>query len=206
MVGFAVSGGAERNRSYGPQPDYIATGETMTTRKAFSIQAIVSAALWTGVVLAFVTLGGCAKTVPVEITPAVPATATAPAVPAVVVQMNPIEAKLDKLANLGVTDLQAALTDATAHNDAVAAQCYSGLLPIVQGLKAKLEAGATNETGGTGGGVIYLFQRARDLKGSLASSQGDLQNLRKSVNLACGALQIDIQAGAADPMGLFSGQ
>jgi hypothetical protein len=149
-------------------------------------------------------LSAC-KTTPVEVAPAQPATTTTPAVPAVIISMTPIDAKLEKLAQLGIADLNAALQDATSHQDAVASQCYSGLLPIVLDLKKKLESQAAS-SGDSAGGPIYLFQRTRDLRGSLAGSQGELQSLRKAVNLACGALQIDIQAGAVDPLGLFSGQ
>jgi hypothetical protein len=62
------------------------------------------------------------------------------------------------------TDAQASLDDANAHQDPIAAACYKA---IVEGASAKLNAQAV-----TGGGIILVFQKLRDLNRTNASPQG----------------------------------
>jgi len=139
----------------------------------------------------------------VEVPPAGSPAGTASATKTVAV--DPITALVSKLSTIAIPDLRDALADAQSHQDAVAAQCYSGLIPIIQGLQAQV---ASNGGGAipAGAAAVYTFQRARDLKGDLSGASSELSTLRKQVNLACGALLIDIEAGVADPLGLFSGQ
>jgi hypothetical protein len=156
-------------------------------------------AVVSGVVL---TLAACQTRVEIP-PPAGSPAGTAPTTKTVTV--DPITALVNKLSTIAIPDLQDALADAQSHQDAVAAQCYAGLIPVIQSLQAQVAAngGAAIPAGAA---AVYAFQRARDLKGDLANASSELATLRKQVNLACGALQIDIQAGVADPLGLFSGQ
>lgn len=146
------------------------------------------------------------------VTPAVPTTPTAPVVAPTTAPvpstgnglLDKIFAKVQQLGTRFIADLQVSATDADAHGDAVASQCYKGLVPIVQGIQKDL---AGFSAGGKPGdaGIVWVFQKGRDLKGDVAGGNGKLKDLRVAINLACGALQMDIQAGIADPMGLLSG-
>lgn len=82
------------------------------------------------------------------------------------------------------TDLQAALTDATANNDTAAVNCYTALLPIVQ-------SGVANPLP-TGLGGFQLLQKARDAKTLLSNLQSPNGPLAK-LNIACAPLIIDAQ-------------
>jgi hypothetical protein len=81
-------------------------------------------------------------------------------------------------------DLNAALADATANNDAAAAACYSALLPIVQ-------SGVANPFP-TGLGGFQLLQKARDAKALVANLQSPNGPLAK-LNVACAPLVLDAQ-------------
>ena len=59
---------------------------------------------------------------------------------------------------------------------------------------------------------LATFQEARDVKTTvnqdvlgILTAKGMLGQLRQQINLACGALQVDVTAGLADPFGLVSG-
>jgi hypothetical protein len=86
--------------------------------------------------------------------------------------------------NFTVTDLQAALDDATANNDIAAISCYTALIPIVQ-------SGITNPLP-KGVGAFQLLQKARDLKAIAANLQSPNGPLAK-LNIACAPLLIDAQ-------------
>jgi hypothetical protein len=125
------------------------------------------------------------------------------------------EAAIVKLTTVAISDLQNAAADAVAHNDPVAAQCWTGLIPVAQQIQALLAppAAAPAPTPVTSCGTRCFFsniQAARDVKtevNSLAQlrSSGKLAQIRQAVNLACGALYADIKLGVVDPLGLASG-
>ncbi len=150
------------------------------------------------VLLAFV-LASCASVAPI--------TAKSDPVPGAIT-------KLSKLAN-ATTDLQAAAADATAHNDPVAAQCWNGLIPVVAEIKAILNPPAAAPTPLTPAiGVFSSFQQLRDVKTAVnaevrnllaLNASGQLAKIRQEINLACGALFVDVNASIVDPLGLASG-
>lgn len=134
-------------------------------------------------------LGACAQN-QLSVPSAPPAGAPA------VVKADPVT----DITTLTLADLNAAAADATAHNDVVAAQCYTGLIPVVQAVQ-----GVLPQSGATPIGVVTAFQTARDVKAALAATSGTLARLRAQINLACAPLLIDTQVGIADPLSLFSG-
>ena len=152
-------------------------------------------------------LGACGTTTTTTVVPDQPATATTPDVPAhtvtVTTKTDPLTALINKLQNIGIPDLQAASLDAAAHNDPVAKQCYDGLVPIVQGLNSGVPILPPTPIG-----LATAFQDARDIKGAIGGGglSSQLKALRIKINLACGALQMDVAGGVADPLGLFTGQ
>lgn len=81
-----------------------------------------------------------------------------------------------------VTDLQAALADATAHNDTVAATCYTALIPAVQNLPSLLPAARPK-------GGFSAFQAARDGINGLTGLPGQL----KALNVPCAPLVLDAE-------------
>lgn len=125
------------------------------------------------------------------------------------VTTDPVSATLLKLSSATIPDLQAA-ADAKAHNDPIAAQCWTGLVPLAQQLQAQAAARASLTAPATPAGLFTAFQDARDAKAGadqivLALGAAQLAQLRQAVNLACGPLVVDVQAGIADPFGLVSG-
>lgn len=122
-----------------------------------------------------------------------------------------IEGVITKLANAAVPDLQAASADAKAHNDPVADQCWSGLVPIVQQIQSLLTPKSTTAaTPCPEPGAFCRLQQVRDAKGTVDAlvslrNSGQIAQIRQAVNLACGALWVDINASVVDPLGLVSG-
>jgi hypothetical protein len=143
-------------------------------------------------------LAACATPSPAPAPAPTPAVTT---VPSKASASDPLSNLINKLAAVAIPDLQAALADAQSHSDAVAAQCYSGLIPIIQGLQTNPPIVLPPAPIG----LVTAFQDARDLKAGLVGAPAALSQLRTAVNLACGALQVDVTAGMADPLGLFSG-
>lgn len=107
----------------------------------------------------------------VSTTPSAPATPAAPTDP------------LAKLAAFTLSDLVAADTDAKAQTppDTTASQCYDFLIALIPTIQPP--------SGVTQVGAILAFQRLRDLKAGVTSSNGTL----KSLNLACAPLVVDTQ-------------
>lgn len=158
---------------------------------------------------------GTTHTEVVKGTAEVPATATAPAVPAtpdttIVVSnkdslLDKIIAKVKAKGARLILDLQVSSADAHIQNDKRAYACYDGAIPIVQGLLDDL-AGKTPGGGmPDGAGPVYLFQKARDLKGDLAGGQGKLKSIQEDLDVACGGLGRDTALGVFDPAGIFTG-
>jgi hypothetical protein len=92
---------------------------------------------------------------------------------------------LGDVTKLTVTDLQAALVDATAHKDAAAMACYPVLIGIVQNLPAVNPA--TSPVG-----LVTAFQAARDVSKAIQSNAGGNAFVQQ-VNLGCAALFNDVQ-------------
>ena len=132
-----------------------------------------------------------------------------------IAQADPLAGVVGKLAAAALPDLQAAGADATAHADPVAAQCWSGLVPVAQQIQALAPSpapSATSTATSTPAGLFLTFQEVRDVKATvnqdvlgILTAKGMLGQLRQQINLACGALQVDVTAGLADPFGLVSG-
>jgi hypothetical protein len=94
---------------------------------------------------------------------------------------------LGDITKLAVSDLQAALADATAHNDVAAMQCYPVLIQVVQSLPSQVPATAP-------AGVVSAFQAARDLSKAVQSQTAAGQgSVVQAVNLGCAALFNDVQ-------------
>jgi uncharacterized protein YceK len=91
---------------------------------------------------------------------------------------------------LTVADLEAALADATAHQDLPAMQCYPVLLGIVKNLPSQLP------TAGAPKGVVSTFQAARDLSKKAQTFSGANDPLIQAVNLGCAALYNDAKGDA----------
>lgn len=114
------------------------------------------------------------------------------------------------LSAVAIPDLQAASADAVAHNDVVANHCWTGLIPIAQSIQA-LRAPATQAPAvAQNEGAFSALQRIRNAKTEINSltqlrRSGQLAQFRQAINLACGALWIDMKVGIVDPLGLFSG-
>jgi hypothetical protein len=140
--------------------------------------------------LALLSLGACADYQPAA-APAAPVVSAAP-----VKSADPVA----DITTIALADLNAAAADATAHNDVVAAQCYAGLVPVVQQVQALLPGALPKPIG-----VVTAFQTARDVKAGLAAQGGVLAKLRAQINQACAALWVDANVGIADPLSLFSG-
>lgn len=81
-----------------------------------------------------------------------------------------------------IADLQAADTDALAHNDAISDQCYKAEITFAQGVPAL----APTATGPIG--PIQLFQIKRDIQNAFS---GGIPN---SLKLGCGPLWLDEQS------------
>ncbi len=91
------------------------------------------------------------------------------------------------ISKLAVSDLEAALADATAHQDRAAMACYPVLLGIVKSLPAEVVPKAP-------AGLVSAFQQARDLSKAVQSGATSGQNaLVQQVNLGCAALFNDTQ-------------
>jgi hypothetical protein len=86
-----------------------------------------------------------------------------------------------------VDDLKSALADANSQTppDAVAANCYMALIPVVQ-------SGITNPLP-TGVGGFQLLQKGRDLKAAVANLQSPTGPLA-ALNTACAPLIVDTQS------------
>lgn len=89
------------------------------------------------------------------------------------------------ITKLAVTDLQAALADATAHNDLPAMQCYPVLIQVVQSLPTTSPLKEVY-------GPVSAFQAARDLSKAIQANVGR-SALVQTVNLGCAALFNDVQ-------------
>jgi hypothetical protein len=93
---------------------------------------------------------------------------------------------LGDITKLAVTDIQAALVDATAHNDQAAMACYPVLLQVLASLPAQGPAEPV--------GVVSAFQAARDLSKAIQSQTAAGQgSVVQAVNLGCAALFNDAQ-------------
>lgn len=104
-----------------------------------------------------------------------------------------LTAALQNLSKFTVADLQAASADAKAHNDAEAAMCWDGLVPIVQSIGT---GGALPAVPKIAGGAS-LFQAVRDLlQGGLGASAGT-PVIVKQINMACGPLYVSARADIA---------
>jgi hypothetical protein len=100
---------------------------------------------------------------------------------------------LSQLEQTTVADLQAAETDATNHNDTIAANCYAGLIAYVDANGTQLSVTAPV-------GVASAFQDARDGV-KLAETTAET-GIPPAIETACGPLALDVQsdlgkAGAA---------
>lgn len=94
---------------------------------------------------------------------------------------------LGDITKLAATDIQAALADATAHNDLAAMQCYPVLLQVLASLPSTVPSTAP-------AGVVSAFQEARDLSKAVQSQTAAGQgSLVQTVNLGCAALFNDAQ-------------
>lgn len=106
-------------------------------------------------------------------------------------KLTPAQAQVNPLAvlqQLSVTDLQAALADAQANNDATTIPCWTALLAGVQAQQAAAPALPS--------GVFSAIQKARDLKiqaANLLAPNGPLANL----NVACAPLLMDANSTLA---------
>jgi hypothetical protein len=93
---------------------------------------------------------------------------------------------LGDITKLTVADLQAALADATAHQDVAAMQCYPVLIKVVQSLPSQEPAEPV--------GVVSAFQAARDINKAIISQTAAGQgSVVQAVNLGCAALFNDAQ-------------
>lgn len=88
---------------------------------------------------------------------------------------------LATLQTFTVTDLQAALADAQAHNDTVAATCYAALIPAVQSVPSLLPTATPK-------GGFSAFQAARD---AVSGVQTTLPNGIRALNVPCAPLLVD---------------
>lgn len=94
---------------------------------------------------------------------------------------------LGDITKLATSDIQAALADATAHNDTAAMQCYPVLLQVVASLPSQVPSTVP-------AGVVSAFQKARDLSKAVQSQTAAGQgSVVQAVNLGCAALFNDVQ-------------
>lgn len=94
-------------------------------------------------------------------------------------------------------DLNAAIADAAANNDAFATQCYSGILAYNAANPKKSLNGITAPVG-----VVSAFQTSRDI---VKGAQNPIEFLPKEIVLACGALALDVQGDLARAAPTFLG-
>jgi len=85
-----------------------------------------------------------------------------------------------------LTDLTAAAADATANNDTIAAQCWNGLIPIVQALPQPTSLVPTTP------GLASAFQKARDAVNTTGNTLSPATQTK--IAQACGPLAFDTQA------------
>jgi len=116
------------------------------------------------------------------------------------------------LSDIAVKDLTAASADAVARADVVANQCWTGLIPVVAEVKALLKPANAPAPGLEPIGVFTTIQAVRDAKtdvnalGSLLlAKSGQVAKIRQEINMACGALWIDMKVGVVDLFSLVSG-
>ncbi len=131
-------------------------------------------------------------------------------------------AKVSKLPKKDATSqLKAAYDYAVANGDVTGAQCWAGLPPCIAQIQALLQPPVSAPTAvvpDASGNPALALEEIRVAKASLdatakqvaasllaANVSGQLGQIRQCINLACGALWIDINASLADPLGLFSG-
>lgn len=88
------------------------------------------------------------------------------------------------ITQLTVTDLEAALADATAHDDKPAMMCYPVLIGVVKSLPSQVPSLEAK-------GIVSAFQSARDLAKKAQSFSGANDPLIQAVNLGCAALYND---------------
>ena len=129
---------------------------------------------------------------------------------------TPLSGVITKLATAAIPDLKAAAADALAHNDPVAYQCWTGLVPVAEQIQAFLKPPAPGPVVEPvkAIGVFSAFQQGRDAKSDLQagaklllslSKSEQIAQIRQAINLACGALYTDVKLGVVDPLGLVSG-
>jgi hypothetical protein len=95
-----------------------------------------------------------------------------------------IAGALAKVQAWTVTDLNAALADATAHGDQVAMTCYPALITLVQNATT---TGALPSA--TPKGAFSTFQAGRDLANAATGLPGTL----KGLNVPCGPMALDAE-------------
>lgn len=112
------------------------------------------------------------------------------------------------LESITLADLAAAAADAKAHNDQVALVCWTGLEQIVPAMQQDLAAAAPLVPSKPQG-LAGIIQAARDVKAAAPAAvtalQALVQKYRVPINLSCGPLVVDTNAGVADPLGIFTG-
>lgn len=87
----------------------------------------------------------------------------------------------EKLGSVLQADLDAAIADAEAHNDTIAATCYKGIKDYL----ARQASPAVDAP--QGGGIISLYQRGRNV------NQAKNQQPPPELKMACSALVVDGQ-------------
>lgn len=96
-------------------------------------------------------------------------------------RLGPGRDPLAALGNFALDDLRAALADAQAHDDQVAAPCWAALIALVE-----RQSGGALKADVAGG--FSAFQRARDLIAATHQGPSDL------LTRACGPVVLDTQA------------
>lgn len=87
-------------------------------------------------------------------------------------------------------DVEAALADATSHNDILASTCYQGILTHIDALN-------TGDSNAGVKGAVSAFQKARNVRRGLGGGLTD------EMKLACGPLFIDVQGNIAKLLAKF---
>ena len=141
-----------------------------------------------------VTIFSAAKAVSTKKAAAATTSTTTAAAPAA--SFNP----LAQLQAITVTDLQAAIADATANNDQRHLPCWNAILPIVQNnaLIASLPVHLP-----TAVGVAELAQTYFDASKGIGNLQTNLQTTLDPVVTACALTMADLQMGVLQFAGLI---
>lgn len=109
------------------------------------------------------------------------ATAPVAGVPADTETADTADTPLGRISQLAQADVQAALDDANAHGDVIAAQCYAHILAVIPTLP---NAAAAPK------GVVSAFQKARNIRRRVD------QGISDEFTLACGPLITDTRRTA----------